>query len=120
MRGNPKFGWLKTLKNWPVDAQFHALGQREPFCQVEVAPDEIGTTQCIAAEISELAILRVSPPEQRRCSDQPPIRRRPGSATGLCRVGYTGDRMVRISGTPGTTLANCGPLPCTMPFPLAE
>jgi hypothetical protein len=40
------------------------LGQRKPLCQVEVPPDEIGTAQRIAAEVSELAMLRVVAPEQ--------------------------------------------------------
>src|ERR1700685_3322336 len=34
------------------------LGQGEPFCQVEVTPQKIRTAQGVAAEVSELAILR--------------------------------------------------------------
>jgi len=57
MFGSAKFGWLNTLKKLPLKPQLHVLAKGEPFCQVEVAPEEIRTTQGITAEVSELAIL---------------------------------------------------------------
>ena len=50
MLGSPKFALKPKLC---------MLGQRKTLCQVEVAPDEIGTAQRIAGEVSELAMLRV-------------------------------------------------------------
>ena len=58
MLGRPKFGWLKTLKNWASSRSFTCSVKRKPFCQIEVAPEEIGTAQGVAAEVAELAILR--------------------------------------------------------------
>ena len=59
MLGSPKFGWLKTLKNWASTLQLHPLSHRKPLGEIEVIPEEIGTAQGIAAEVSELAMLRV-------------------------------------------------------------
>ena len=54
------------------------LGQRKPFREIEVTPEEIGTAQGIAAEVSELAILRaVAADSTARCSDQRPRQKRP-------------------------------------------
>ena len=39
--------------------ELHMLGHRKPFCEIEVIPDEIRPAQRIAAEVSELAMLRV-------------------------------------------------------------
>ncbi len=49
---------VEDIKKLTLKPQLHMLGQGKPFCQVEVTPEEIGTAQGIAAEISEPAILR--------------------------------------------------------------
>src|SRR5208282_1479221 len=49
---------VEDIKELPLKAQLHMLAQGKPFCQVEVAPQEIRATQGITAEVSELAILR--------------------------------------------------------------
>jgi hypothetical protein len=49
---------FENIKELPLKPQFHVLAQGKTFCQVEVAPQKIRTTQGIAAEISELAGLR--------------------------------------------------------------
>ncbi len=49
---------VEDIKALSLKPQLHTLAQGEPFCQVEVAPKEIRTTQGIAAEGSELAGLR--------------------------------------------------------------
>jgi hypothetical protein len=49
---------VEDIEELTLKPQLHMLGQGKPFCQVEVAPEEIGTAQGIAAEVSELAILR--------------------------------------------------------------
>ena len=49
---------IEDVEELPVDAQLHALGQLEPLGEVQIAPDEIGTAQRVAAEIAELAVLR--------------------------------------------------------------
>ena len=53
-----KIRMVEDIKELTLKPQLHMLGQGKPFCQVEVAPEEIGTAQSIAAEVSELAILR--------------------------------------------------------------
>ena len=52
---------VEDIKELTLKSQFHMLAQGEPFCQVEVAPEEIGTTQGITAEVTELAGLRAVP-----------------------------------------------------------
>ena len=47
---------IEELRFYP---QFHTLGHRKPFREVEVIPEEIGAAQGIAAEVSELTMLRV-------------------------------------------------------------
>jgi hypothetical protein len=39
--------------------ELHTLRHSKPFCEIEVIPDEIGTAQGIAAEVSKLAMLWV-------------------------------------------------------------
>ena len=53
---------VEDIKELAVKPQLYVFGQGKPFRQVEVAPEKIGTAQGVAAEASELAILRVSPP----------------------------------------------------------
>ena len=59
MLGKPEIRMVEDIEELRVDSQLHALGHRKPFREIEVTPDEIGTAQGVAAEISELAILRV-------------------------------------------------------------
>jgi hypothetical protein len=49
---------VEDIEELSFQVQLHLLSQREPFGQTEVVPEEIGATQGIAAEVSELAILR--------------------------------------------------------------
>src|ERR1017187_4733032 len=56
--GQTEIRMVEDIEELTLEPQLHALGQRKPFCQVEVAPEEIGTAQSIAPEISELAVLR--------------------------------------------------------------
>src|SRR5208283_5224898 len=58
----PEIGMVKNIEKLDVEAHFCTLGQRKPLRHVEVAPDKIGTTQRIAAEGSELTILRTVAP----------------------------------------------------------
>src|SRR5208282_4343888 len=50
---------VEDIEKLRLKPQLHMLGQGEPFCQVEVTPEKIRTAQRVAAEVSELAILRV-------------------------------------------------------------
>ena len=56
--GRLKFGWLNRLKNWPSMRSFRRSFRREPLGDVQVAPNEIGTPQGIASQISKLTVLR--------------------------------------------------------------
>jgi hypothetical protein len=53
---------VEDVKELALKSQLHMLRQREPFCQVEVAPEEIGTAQGIAAEalFDGLSVLTAS------------------------------------------------------------
>src|ERR1022692_1031548 len=53
----PKIRMVEDVKKLTLKAQLYMFGQGKPFGQVEVAPDEIGTTKGITAEVSELAGL---------------------------------------------------------------
>src|SRR5208337_2033018 len=56
--GEAEIRMVEDIKELTLKPQLHMLGQGKPFCQVEVAPEKIRTAQGIAAEVSELAILR--------------------------------------------------------------
>jgi len=49
---------VENIEELHLKPQLHMLAQGKPLGQVEVAPQKIRTTQGIAAEVSELAILR--------------------------------------------------------------
>src|ERR1017187_1957601 len=49
--GQTEIRTVEDIEELTLEPQLHALGQRKPFCQVEVAPEEIGTAQSIAPEI---------------------------------------------------------------------
>ena len=75
----PEVRVIEHVEELPVDAQLHALIQGEPLGEVEIAPGEIGTAQGVAAQISELAVLRRCRRRcRRRCSDRPWKRMHPG------------------------------------------
>ena len=113
---------VEDVEELSLDAKFHALAQWEPFGEVKIAPEKIRSAQRVASQVAKLAIGRA-------------VAARAGSGAGI----DGGDKGVGIeplkgaglrhSGNgmsghkaerPATTLANCGPLPCTTPFPLAE
>jgi hypothetical protein len=48
---------VEDVEELTLKPQLHMFGQGKPFRQVEVTPEEIGSAQCVAAEVSELAIL---------------------------------------------------------------
>ena len=56
--GQAKIRVVEDIEELSVKSQFYPLSEWKPFGHVEVAPEEIGTAQCITAEIAELAILR--------------------------------------------------------------
>ena len=73
--GKAEIRVIEDIEELAVDAQLHALGQREPLRQVEIAPGEIGAAQRVAAEIAELAVLRGCRRQRmRRCWDRRPKR----------------------------------------------
>jgi len=50
---------VEDVEQLRVESQLHTLVERKPFGDVEVAPEEVGAAQSIAAEISELAVLSI-------------------------------------------------------------
>ena len=58
MLGRPKVRVIEDIEELRLQPELHVLGQREPFGQIEITPDKIGTAQRVAAEVSELAVLR--------------------------------------------------------------
>jgi hypothetical protein len=54
---------IEEIEKLSIESQFHVLGHREPLGQVQVAPEEVGAAQSVAAEISELAVLMVVAPK---------------------------------------------------------
>ena len=113
---------IEHIEELRVQAQSHVLVQRKPFGEIEIAPEEIGTAQRVAAEISELAILHRIPAVARSGAGIDRGNKSVGvQPLNRPRLGHAWDVAVAAIGTaPGTRLANCGPPPCTMPFPLAE
>ena len=70
---------VEDIEELPVDAKLHALRQLKPLCQIEVAPSEVGTAEGVAAEIAELAVLRVVAAGAGACARiDRPKRMRPG------------------------------------------
>src|SRR5580658_5216982 len=53
-----KIRMIENIEELPFKPQLHVLAQGKPFCQIEVTPEKIWTTQCVTAEASESAILR--------------------------------------------------------------
>src|SRR5271165_3072118 len=56
--GETEVGMVEHVEELSVESQFHTLGDRKPFREVEITPEESGTAQRVAGEISELAGLR--------------------------------------------------------------
>ena len=50
---------VKYIEELAFYPELDTLSQGKPFRKIKVAPEEIGTTQGIAAEVSELAVLWV-------------------------------------------------------------
>ena len=50
---------VEDIEELGLYSELHTLGHRKPFREIEIIPEEIGTAQGIAAEASELAMLRV-------------------------------------------------------------
>ena len=97
MLGSPKFGWLKTLKNWASTLSFTCSVNGKPFRKIEVTPEEIGAAQSIATEVSELAMLwvvaAIALPGARINSRYKGIRIEP---LDRARLRYARDGMMRI------------------------
>ena len=55
---------VEEIEKLGVHAQLYVFCQGEPTGEIQIAPDEIGATQSVAAEISELAVCGESPPAQ--------------------------------------------------------
>ena len=55
----PEIGMIEYVEKLGVEAHLETFGQRKPLGEVEIAPGEIGTAEHVAAEISELTILRI-------------------------------------------------------------
>src|ERR1035438_445874 len=49
---------VEDVEELGIESQLHSLGQRKPFGDVKIAPEKVGAAQCIATEVSELAVLR--------------------------------------------------------------
>lgn len=116
---------VEDIEKLTLEAQLQMLGQGKPFGQVEVAPEKIGTAQRVATEVSELtglSVVLVTPrgialPRARINGRDESIRIQPLQRSCLSDTRYG---MMLIQRNSGTTPANSGPLPCTMPFPPAE
>ena len=66
--GQAEVGMVEYVEELDVEAQLDALGEGEPFGEVEIAPGEIGAAQGIAPESAELAIRgAVASERMRRC-----------------------------------------------------
>ncbi len=75
----PEIRVIEHIEELAVDAQLHAFGQREPLGEIEIAPEEIGPAQRIAAQIAELAVLAdCRRRRKRRCWDRPSRQTHPG------------------------------------------
>src|ERR1700733_3362959 len=86
------------------------LGQGEPFCQVEVTPEKIRTAQGVAAQVSELAILRavtaVALPAARVNGRDEGLRIEPLQRSWLCN---SRDRMMLIQRNARNNASKLGP-----------
>src|SRR5580658_10514542 len=47
---------VEDVEEPTINAQLHTFRQLKPLGQIQVTPDEVGTTQCVPPEIAELAI----------------------------------------------------------------
>ena len=50
---------VEDIEELGLYPELHTLRYRKPFREVEIIPEEIGTAQSIATEVSELAMLWV-------------------------------------------------------------
>ena len=120
--GEREIRMIKHIEKLRFQPQLGVLRQGEILGKVEVIPDEIRPAQGVAAEVSELAGRRAISANASAGAGV----NGGGKGIGIEPLNGAGLRHpgngvgARYKGTPGTTLANCGPLPCTMPFPFAE
>jgi hypothetical protein len=49
---------IEHVEKLAFDAKFDSFAQHDPFGEIEIASCEVRTSQFIAAEVSELAVLR--------------------------------------------------------------
>ena len=55
----PKVRVVEDIEELGLYSEFHMLGYRKAFREIEIVPKEIGTPKGIATEVSELAMLGV-------------------------------------------------------------
>lgn len=95
--GKPKIRMVEDIEELGLHSELHTLGHRKPFREVDVIPEEIGTAQGIAAEVSELAMLWVVAARALSCtrinSRYKGVRIQP---LDRARLRYTRDGMVLI------------------------
>ena len=56
--GSAKLAMVEDVEELRFEPQLHAFAQGKPFRKIKIAPEEIRTAQSVAAERSELTILR--------------------------------------------------------------
>ena len=54
--GQAEVGMIQEIEELDVEAELTAFRQRKPFRKVEIAPDEIGAAERVAAEAAKLAV----------------------------------------------------------------
>lgn len=59
---------VDDIEKLRIEAQPQVLSHGEPFRQIEVIPHKIRATQCVASEISKLAVLRVIAAQTGSCA----------------------------------------------------
>src|ERR1035437_965100 len=90
---------VEYIEELGLYSELHPLAHRKRFREIEVIPDEIGATQGVAAEVSELATLWVV-----ATGALPRTRTSRGNKRGRieplegARLRYTGDGMMLIEG----------------------
>src|ERR1017187_3011841 len=90
---------VEYIEELGLYSELHPLAHRKPFREIEVIPDEIGATQGVAAEVSELATLWVvatgALPSTRINRGN---KRGPVEPLGGARLGFPGGWIVVIGG----------------------
>ena len=60
---------IEDIKELAFDPNLQALGEREPFSDIEIAPRKVRTTERIAAEVSELTVTWIVAAKYRRSAE---------------------------------------------------